>query len=86
MTENLMELEVWWKDEDSQEADGTEEPKRFSTQEMAKKFSLLEEVPLVFEAQNPSIERYTKAAAAIQNAIQCYRAIYEKKKKNKATT
>ena len=35
---------------------------------------------LVFEAQEPNIELYTEAAAAIQNAIQYYSAIYDEKK------
>ena len=49
-----------------------------------KGFSLLEKALLVFKAQDLNIERYTKAAAAIQNAVQCYRVIYDEKKR--ATT
>ena len=66
-----------------QEEEVTEEPKRFTTQEMAR-FSLSEEALLVFEAQGPNVEWYTKVAAAIQNAIQCYRVTYDEK--NRATT
>ena len=51
---------------------------------MARVFSLFEEALLVFEAQDPNVEWYTKVAAAVQNAIQCYRVIYEEKKR--ATT
>ena len=47
-------------------------------------FSLFEVALLVFEAQDLNIERYTKVAAAVQNAIQCYRVIYDEKKR--ATT
>ena len=47
------------------------------TQEMARGFSLLEAALLVFEAQGLNIERYMKAAAAVQKAIQCYRVIYD---------
>ena len=53
-------------------------------QEMARGFSLLEEALLVFEAQDPKVEWCTKVAAAIQNAFQCYRVIYDEKKR--ATT
>ena len=53
-------------------------------QEMARGFSLFEEALLVFEAQDLNIERYTKVAEAIQNAIQCYPVIYDEKKR--ATT
>ena len=38
-------------------------------------------VLLVFKAQEPNIELYTEVAAAIQNAIQYYSAIYDEKKK-----
>ena len=48
--------------------------------EMVRVFSLFEEALLVFEAQDPTIEWYTKVAAAVQNAIQCYHVIYDEKK------
>ena len=55
--EDLMELEAQRKDEERQEEeDVTEEPKRFTTQEMARGFSLSEEALLVFESQYPNIE------------------------------
>ena len=69
------------KDKERQEEEVTEEPKRFTTQEMARGFSVFEEAPLLFEAQDLNAERYTKVAAAIQNAIQCYRIIYDEKKR-----
>ena len=53
-------------------------------QEMARGLSLFEEALLVFEAQDPNTERYTKVAAAVQNAIQRYRVICDEKKR--ATT
>ena len=79
-----MELEAQRKDEERQEEEVTEEPKRVTTQKMSRGFSLFEEALLVFEAQDPNVERYTKVAAAVQNAIQCYRVIYDGKKR--ATT
>ena len=61
------------KDEERQEEEEvTEELKKFMTQEMARGFSLSEEALLVFEAQDPNSERYTKVAAAVQNANQCH--------------
>ena len=62
--EDLMELEAQRKDEQRQEKEVTEEPKRFTMQEMAKGFSLCEGALLVFEAEDPNIEWYTKVAAA----------------------
>ena len=69
--EDLMELESQRKDKERQEEEVTEELKRFMTQEMARGFSLFEEALLVFEAHDLNVERYTKVAAAIQDAIQC---------------
>ena len=51
---------------------------------MARGFSLFQEALLVFEAQDPNVKRNMKVAAAVQNAIQCCRVIYDEKKK--ATT
>ncbi len=83
--ENLMELEAQRKDEERQEEEEvTEGPKRFMMQEMTRGFSLFEEALLFFEAQEPNVEHYTKVAAAVQDAVQCYRVIYDEKKR--ATT
>ena len=41
-----------------------------------------EEALLVFEAQDLNVEQYTKVAAVVQNAIQCYLVIYEEKKRS----
>ena len=83
-----MELEAQRKDEERQEkGEVIAELKRFTKQEMARGFSLFEEELLVCEAQDPqdpNIEWYMKVAVAIQNAIQCYHVIYDKKKR--ATT
>ena len=54
------------------------------TPEMARGFSLFKEVLLLFEAQDSNAEQYTKVAAAVENAIQCYYVIYNEKKR--ATT
>ena len=47
---------------------------------MARGFSLVEEVLLVFEAQDWNVEQHTKVSAAVRNAIQCHRVIYEEKR------
>ena len=55
--EDLMELEAQRKNEKGQEEEKvTEELKRFTTQEMARVFSLFEEALLVFEARDPNTE------------------------------
>ena len=70
--EDLMELEAQRKDKGTQEEEVTEELMKFTTQEMARGFSLLEETLLVFEPQDQSIERHTKLAETVQSAIQCF--------------
>ncbi|XP_059984138.1 uncharacterized protein LOC132508194 [Lagenorhynchus albirostris] len=82
--EDLMELETQRKGEERQEEEVTEEPKRYTMLETAKGFSLFEEGLLVFEAQDWNVEQYMKVATAVQNAIQCYRVIYDEEKR--ATT
>ena len=57
-----------------------EESKRFTTQEMARGFSLFEEALLFFETHDPNIEQYVKGAAAIQNVIQCCSVNYDENK------
>ena len=54
-----------------EEEDVIEELKRFTMQEMAREFSLFGEILLAFETQDSTVERYTKLAAAIRNAVQC---------------
>ena len=53
-------------------------------QGMARGLSLFEEALLVFKAQDPNVEWYTKVETAIQNTIQCYCVIYNEEKR--ATT
>ena len=48
---------------------------------MVREFSLLEEALLLFEAQGPNADRYTKVAAAIPNAILCYCVICDEKRR-----
>ena len=50
------------------------------------KLVLFEEALLVFEAQDWNVEQYMKVAAAVQNAIQCYHVIYDKKKRANTQT
>ena len=48
--EDLMGLEAQRKEEKQEEEEVTEEPKRFTVQEMARRFSLFKEALIVFEA------------------------------------
>ncbi|KAB0364251.1 hypothetical protein FD754_008407 [Muntiacus muntjak] len=68
-------LEVQWKNEERQEEEA-----------MSRALSLFEEAKLVFEALDQNVEWYTKVAAAIQNAFQCYHVIYDKKKRSTTQT
>ena len=68
-------MKIFERVERQEKEEITEEQKKFTTQEMARGFSLFEEAFLDFEAQDPNVEWYTKVAAAVQNTIQCYRVI-----------
>ena len=82
--EDLMEMETQRKDKESKQEEGTEEPKRFTTQEVERAFSLFEETLLIYKVQEPNIKKYIKIAAPVQNAVQHYRIICDgKKNKNK---
>ena len=70
------------RQEERQEEEVTEETRRLMMQEMARRFSSFEEALLVFEVWGPSVEWYTKFATAVQNAVQCYSVICDKKKEN----
>ena len=73
------------KDEERPEEEAAAEKlKRFTTQKRARGLSLFEEALLVFKAQDPNVEWYTKVETAIQNTIQCYCVIYNEEKR--ATT
>ena len=52
------------------------------TWDTARGRSLFEVALLAFEAQDPNVEQYAKAAAVTQNAIQGYRVIYDQEKKS----
>ena len=68
------------KDEERQEKEVTEEPKRFMTQEMSRRFSLFEEALFVLRHRTQT-EQYTTVTAVVQNVIQCYHVIYDEKKR-----
>ena len=68
--EDLMEWEAQGKDGERQEEEEvTAELKRFTAQEMSRGSCLSEQVLLDFEVNYPAVEGYTKAAAAVKNAI-----------------
>ena len=41
----------------------------------------IEEALLIFEEQDLNVERCVKVAAAVQNAVWCYRVIYDEDKR-----
>ena len=73
--EDLTEPEAQRKEEERQEGGVADESQRSAAQGTASACSLLEEALLVFEAQGPKVEWYTKDVAAIRNAIQSYHAM-----------
>ena len=61
-----MELEAQRENKERpEEEEETKEPKRFMTWDTARGRSLFEVALLAFEAQDPKVEQYAKAAAVI---------------------
>ena len=75
------ELEAQRKEEERQEEE-ERRTKEIHDAGYGNGIFFIEEAPLAFETQDPNIEWYMKAAAAVQNAIQCYCIIYDEEKKS----
>ena len=72
-------MEAQRKDKEKEE-EVTEEPKRFMVQGRARRIFLFEEVLLISEAQDLTVEQSMKVSAAVQQAICCYCVIYDERK------
>ncbi|KFD47790.1 hypothetical protein M513_11340 [Trichuris suis] len=84
--EELMELRAIGEQQGEEEEDEEGEQKtdvstQFRAKLMAKGFSLFEEALAIFESQDPDVERYSKVAAAVHEAIHCYRVIYDERRR-----
>uniref|UniRef100_A0A3Q3D260 HTH CENPB-type domain-containing protein n=1 Tax=Hippocampus comes TaxID=109280 RepID=A0A3Q3D260_HIPCM len=79
--QDLMELEAQQRVEKEVEDETPVPMKKFETKLLAEGFSLIDKAIALFEQQDPNIERCTKVANQMNDAIQCYRIIYDAKKK-----
>uniref|UniRef100_A0AAQ5X1R0 HTH CENPB-type domain-containing protein n=1 Tax=Amphiprion ocellaris TaxID=80972 RepID=A0AAQ5X1R0_AMPOC len=79
--QDLMELEAQQRVEEEEEDETPVPMKKFETKLLAEGFSLIDKAIALFEQQDPNIERCTKVANQMNDAIQCYRIIYDEKKK-----
>ncbi|XP_068204617.1 tigger transposable element-derived protein 1-like [Palaemon carinicauda] len=79
--QDLMELEAQQRVEEEEEEETPVPMKKFETKLLAEGFSLIDKGIALFEQQDPNIERCTKVANQLNDAIQCYRIIYDEKKK-----
>ncbi|XP_067930806.1 tigger transposable element-derived protein 1-like [Watersipora subatra] len=78
--QDLMDLEAEQRVEEEEE---TPVPmKKFETKLLAEGFLLIEKAFAPSELQDPNIEHCTKVANQLNDAIQCYRIIYNEKKEN----
>ncbi|XP_006635468.2 tigger transposable element-derived protein 1-like [Lepisosteus oculatus] len=82
-SEDLMELEAQRLAEEAKEEDHepVEEPKSFTPQEMSVAFREINTAMGRFESMDPNASRFMKVNRLIQDALACYREIYEEKKK-----
>uniref|UniRef100_K7F3I0 HTH CENPB-type domain-containing protein n=1 Tax=Pelodiscus sinensis TaxID=13735 RepID=K7F3I0_PELSI len=79
--EDLMQLEAERYQRKAQEEEEEEAPKNFVIKEMAAVFSKINEGMLMFEKMGPNIARFSKVDRLIQDALACYKEIYNEKKK-----
>lgn len=82
----LMELGEMQGREDQEQEEEPVPVKKFETKLMAEGFSYLEKCLTIFESQDANAERFSKVAARINDAMQCYRIIYDEKKKKSVQT
>lgn len=87
-TEDLIELEAQQNLAEEEENENMEEvPKKFTVKGLAGVFSKVNAAMLQLESMDPNVERFTKVERQISQVLQCYREIYEEKKKmTKQTT
>ena len=77
--EELVELETMQGQEEDEEE--LLPVKKFQTKLMANRFSFMEKALTIFENQDPNFERFSKVATSVRDSFQCYRIIYDEKKK-----
>ena len=59
----------------------TPEPRRFSVKQLSEAFTKLEDVMSMFESMDPNVERYLKVSRSMNDAVRCYKEIWNEKKK-----
>ncbi|CAM2120016.1 unnamed protein product [Caretta caretta] len=82
--EDLMELEaakVKEQTEAEDEVEEVEEPRHFSTKQMALAFREIDSAMARFEKMDPNSSRFLKVNRGIDETLACYRQMYEEKKK-----
>lgn len=73
MNEDLMELEAQQCVEAEREDDTPTPMKRFEMKFLAEGFSFIDKALAISKQQDPNVERCTKVANQIDDAMQCYR-------------
>uniref|UniRef100_K7G5W7 DDE-1 domain-containing protein n=1 Tax=Pelodiscus sinensis TaxID=13735 RepID=K7G5W7_PELSI len=82
--EDLMQLEAERIEEEERQTAQVEEtdaPKNFVMKEMAVAFNKINEGMQMFEKTDPNVARFSKVYRLIQDALACYKEIYNEKKK-----
>uniref|UniRef100_K7FQB3 HTH CENPB-type domain-containing protein n=1 Tax=Pelodiscus sinensis TaxID=13735 RepID=K7FQB3_PELSI len=80
--DDLMQLEAERvAEEERQTAQEEAAPKNFVMKEMAAAFSKINEGMQMFEKMDPNVARFSKVDRLIQDALACYKEIYNEKKK-----
>ena len=76
--QELMKLETMQGPEEAKEIFPG---KKFETKLMADWLGFIEKALAIVENQDPNVERFSKVAMGVRDSFQCYRIIYDEKKK-----
>ncbi|KAI6646855.1 Tigger transposable element-derived protein 1-like isoform X4 [Oopsacas minuta] len=84
--EEPMELETMQRQSEQEDDEEILPIKKFETKMMAKGFSLIEKALAIFQNQDPNDERFSKVATSVRDSFECYRIIWNEKKRKTAQT
>ena len=78
-TEELLEIEKELENEEKEPE--SEEMKKFTLKDLSSAFNNIEKALMIFEDQDINTERFTKVYRGVMAQLECYRTIYDEKKK-----
>ncbi|XP_053985498.1 tigger transposable element-derived protein 1-like [Hylaeus volcanicus] len=81
MDEDILVMEEPEEDEDEEDIENETPVRSFTLEALDEAFRHIERASEIFESQDSNFERATKIGEELRNACECYREIYEEKKR-----